>query len=536
MAWRLVAAPRTSDTTGDGSRWRACPWSGNLCGGMRRLLACSVVAAVLLPAAAAQGRTCRSCYEIGASARSVNPAPDGSFDGKPVFLGGYGLGSPPISAGRRATGVLRGGVAVRAMTIGVPGGATWAIADVEEQGWPIALKDGPYGLADLRLAVARATGGAIRASAVTIQSDHTHSGPDLMGVWGGVPLAYRKFVFERTLQAITTAYAQRRLGRLWYGTAEGRDLLSNQFDYDAANKGLDSQVRVLQARTRAGRPFATLLNFSAHATVLGPDTTKVSGDWVEAANRQLRRAFGGRVLTVVGTLGRTQPADRGCPDPTLSGDAKRLCALDRYAARVVGRARAAAKSERRLSRAAAVVARSYLVRDVATSAFVLGLNIAGSPLGAPLDRSLQSPWETGPVIGTSTGSVRIGDLLVSAIPGEAYPQIAERIRQLVPARGWLTAGLANDQLGYLIYPYAAYPEPIRRTFFDQRGDQISPIDNDNYAFNASHSLGARVTCSLLRGAGEVFGRGARYRDADGGCGPFANDALAGAGADVRPGG
>ena len=61
-------------------------------------------------------------------------------------------------------------------------------------------------------------------------------------------------------------------------TAPGRDLLSNQFDYDASNQAMDSDVRVLQARDPSGRPFATMLDFSAHATVLGSSNTKVTGD------------------------------------------------------------------------------------------------------------------------------------------------------------------------------------------------------------------------------------------------------------------
>ncbi len=46
-------------------------------------------------------------------------------------------------------------------------------------------------------------------------------------------------------------------------------------------------------------------------------------------------------------------------------------------------------------------------------------------------------------------------------------------------------------------------------------------------------MGERVTCSLLRGAGELFGRGAAVRDSQPGCAPFVNDALSPAGADVR---
>ena len=62
---------------------------------------------------------------------------------------------------------------------------------------------------------------------------------------------------------------------------------------------------------------------------------------------------------------------------------------------------------------------------------------------------------------------------------------------------------------------------------------MSPLDNDNYFFNVSPTLGERVTCSLLRGAGDLFGRGDALRDSQQSCAAFANDALNPAGADVR---
>jgi hypothetical protein len=400
----------------------------------------------------------------------------------------------------------------------------------------VAQKDAPYGLLDMRKAVERRTNGALKASDVVVQSDHSHSGPDMMGVWGGAPLAYRKLLFDRTVDAIVEAYQERQPGNLYYGTAPGRDLLSNQFDYDAANKVMDSDVRLLQARDDAGRPFATLLNFSAHATVLGSSNKKASGDWVQAANPLLVRRFGGRAVTVVGTLGRTQPADRACPDTTLAkdSDAQFLCTLDDYATRVVDRAEQAADAATPITGAPLVAARSYLVEDVSSNPLLLGLLYGGAPAGAPLNRSETPPWLAGNVLGTVTGSIRIGDVLVSAMPGEAYPQIALRVRELARGlRGYMTLGLAYDQLGYLIAPYQAYPEPVRRSAFNQRGDEVSPIDNDNYFFNVSHTMGERVKCSLLRGAGEIFGKGSAYREADGGCGPYATDLALAPGADTR---
>src|SRR5207244_5526559 len=138
-----------------------------------------------------------------------------------------------------------------------------------------------------------------------------HGGPDMMGVWGGSPIAYREFVFRQTVDALVDAFNHRQKGALYYGTAPGIDpgtgerLLNNQFDYDAANKVMDSDVRVLQARDAEGKAFATMLNFSAHATVLGSSNTKATGDWVQTTNPLLEDAFGGKAMTVVGTLGRT---------------------------------------------------------------------------------------------------------------------------------------------------------------------------------------------------------------------------------------
>lgn len=472
-------------------------------------------------------------YRVGVAARDINPGADGKFEGGTVFLGGYGFGANPVTGSRPADGILGDGIHVRALAVSDGPGA-FAIADIETQGWFTATKDGPYGIVDMRRAVEQRTGGALKASQVVVQSDHSHSGPDTIGVWGGVPVSYRKMIADRTVDAIVEAFQEQRPGTLYYGTAPGRDLLSNQFDYDQPNKSVDSDVRVLQAREPSGRPFATLLNFSAHTTVLGGSNQKVSGDWVQAANPLLAQRFGGEAVTVVATLGRTQPADRGCDAAPLppEGPARDLCSIRAYAERVVERAEDAAIAAKPLAGNPVVAARSYLVQDVASSPLILGLNYTGDPAGAPLNRALTPPWLTGNVLGTVTASARIGDVLLSTFPGEAYPQIALEISSRVPARGHMTAGLANDQLGYLIAPYEAYPEPIRRSFFNKEGDEVSPIDNDNYFFNVSQTMGERVVCSSLRGAGELFGQGTALRDARSACAPFVNDALQAPGADA----
>ena len=490
-------------------------------------------------------------YEVGIGTRSIAVDPDGTWKGQPVYLGGFGLGGPPIGD-RHATGNLGVGPSVRAIAIG-DGKNAFAIADIEAQGWFAATKDGPLGLTDMRKAVAAATHQALPADHVIVQSDHTHGGPDMMGVWGGAPKAYREYAFRQTVDAIVDAYNSRQRGTLWYGTADGNDILNNQFDYDAANKVMDSDVRVLQARDDNDQPFATMLNFSAHADVLGSSNRKATGDWPQVTNPMLEQAFGGQAMTVVGTLGRTQPKRPGCADPNRTGDDASMCALEAYSTLVVDRAKKAVANAQPLRGPASVAAESFLITDPTSNALLLGMLYGGQPLGIPINRSMTPPWLAGNVLGTVTASVRIGDVLLSAGPGEMYPQIPLKVREEMPGiGGYMTAGLANDQLGYLIAPYEAYPEPIKTSFFDSsfaNGDVIGnctgapgptcagdptpdPIGNDNYFFNVSHTMGERVTCSLLRGAGDVFAKGTAPEDGYNRCATFANDAVLPEGSDI----
>ena len=512
-------------------------------------------------------------YEVGLGARSIAPEADGKWKGQPVYLGGFGFGGGPAVpdptpkrelSGRPATGVLGEGPSVRAFVVG-DGKNTSAVADMEVQGWFTERRSDANGIIDMRKAVAKATGGALPASRVIIQSDHTHSGADAMGVWGGVPTDFIVYMRKQTETAILSAWFNREPGRLVYGYAEGKDLLTNQFSYDDANKTQDSDVRVLQARREDGTPFATLLNFSAHSTVLGAGNTLISGDWEQAANRIMseRKAADGKpvfgnAMTMIGTFGRTQP-NRGNPCSDLPKDSgpQSLCKIDDYARQVVARAETALSSATPITGAPVVGGSSYLIEDPSTNAPILGFATVGptggSIAGLPFNRSSQPPWQTGNVIGTVTGTLRIGDVLLSSVPGEIYPQIALAVSKTVEGirpHGFMTAGLADDQLGYIIAPFEAYPAPIQATFVKSNagdeiqrcasgpsdktcgniGDVVTPIGNDNYFFNVSHTLGERVICSLLRGADDQLKTS--YRGAAPRCAAFPNDAALDPGADV----
>ncbi|MCA1727487.1 MAG: hypothetical protein LC722_07505, partial [Actinobacteria bacterium] len=488
-------------------------------------------------------------YLVGVASRSINPDPDGSFAGKPVHLGGFGFSNgkvlgiqTPIGEPRTATGIMPGagyGVASRAFLVS-DGERTIALASIETQGMFIAYRGGPFGLLDMRKAVERETGGRISAQGVVISADHSHGGPDTIGVWGGVPKEYLRYVKDQTVGAILDAWRSMRPAVLSYGTADGRDLLANQFDYDPKNQSLDTEVRVLQGRDPVtGEVVGTLTNFSAHATVIGSGNRLATADWPGPTSQMLADEYGAGGVTIVGTVGRTQPGVRGCPAGFAQpGESTDHCALRHYASLVMAKVRQAVANASVLPEPARVDARSYLIQDAATNPALLAMAYLGGLVGAPILRSPIPPWFTANLVSTSVQVVRIGDVILSAGPGEMYPQIAERVRKTVPARGFMTAGLAGDQLGYLIAPFpSAFPEPIRRSFFDNDTDplptgQPEPLDNDNFFFDISPTIGDRVTCAFLRGHSDLLGADdafwARYPK----CRLFTNDHLFPAGFDT----
>src|SRR3954467_3716677 len=141
---------------------------------MRRIRVGVVVVmacALALPAvAAAKPKPPKpATYQVGIADRAITPDADGTFAGQPVYLGGYGIGGgSPVFEGRPATGVLRGGVDVRAIVVG-DGTHYVAPADAALEGWFAAARDGAYGISDVRHAVEQATNGKLKASDVIVQ-------------------------------------------------------------------------------------------------------------------------------------------------------------------------------------------------------------------------------------------------------------------------------------------------------------------------------------------------------------------------------
>jgi hypothetical protein len=547
------------------------------------LLAVAALAAAVTPVVAladshdGHGHGVRGAvYLVGGGVADINPTPE-MLANHDFYLGGYGFSDfkagntvqIPSTAGRFADGVLGDGAHSRALAVS-DFTHTILLAQIETQGYFAAYKVGPFGITEIRKdASAEIASLATRyhlhspvptASQILVDSDHSHGGADTVGVWGGVPTSYLKLVHDRTVQAIVDAWLKLRPAVLTYGAvhggvsgeaaytpADGDWLIHNQFSNDPVNQVMDDEVRVLQARDpHTGTVLDTYVNFSAHPTVLGSSNTKVTGDYVGRLNDKLESTFGGFGMDQVGTLGRTQPERADCPSiaGNDSNPAVALCKLDSYADRVVTKVKEALATATPLIGVPQVALNSYLLTDAATNAALLGSSYAGRAIGAEAGRAVNTPWFTANVLGTTYYSGRIGDLLLSGGPGEMYPQIVQKVRDTVTGmRGYLSLGTAGDFLGYIIAPLEAYPCPAESSAVSGTCDissssdptQISPdpIGNDNYFFNVSHTFGERLTCDLLRGAGDIVaGNAQTYWSTYNRCAAFVNDLELPPGADT----
>lgn len=517
-------------------------------------------------------------YRVGGAAELINPTDAMVADN--FHLGGYGFASTTI-AGKQVGGsvgydrLAKGslgtdgyGAHTRALAIG-DGVHVIELAQVETQGYFDSYKQGPFGIEEIRRHAAERInalhrGPTITAGQILVSSDHSHGGPDTVGVWGGVPTSYLRLVHDRTVTALVEAYQRMRPANLYYGVAHagvegeptlypapGNDpLLTNQFRNDPNNLVVDDELRVLQAKDpKTHTVIATYLNYSAHPTVLDSDNRFVTGDYPGVVSGLLAKTYGGFGFDQVATLGRTQPARTGCPDKALSGPAAFRCDLDGYAGRVLKRAKLAVAAARPLTGTATVALHSYLIEDLTTNAILVAGSYGGYAFGAPIYRAVNPPWYTGDLLGTDSYSGRIGDILISGGPGEMYPQIVAEVRSAASGlRGYLNIGTAGDFLGYIVYPLSAYPEPVRRSLFDgdppPAGGTCSgvpspigcpdPVGNDNFFFNASLTFGTRLTCSLLRGAGDILAGDPRtYWSSVPVCQAFSDDLNRAADADTK---
>ncbi len=144
--------------------------------------------------------------------------------------------------------------------------------------------------------------GLISSDQIQVIATHTHAGPDLQGLWGGVDPGYRDRVIKKSAKAVVFSLVNMQPVHLTLSKTTAP--VRNRRGWEA----VDNEVNIISFKSKfSHRNVATLVNMSAHPTILDKDNLAYSAGYVHTLRRRIESRFGGNALFINGILGDAEP-------------------------------------------------------------------------------------------------------------------------------------------------------------------------------------------------------------------------------------
>ena len=320
----------------------------------------------------------------------------------------------------------------------------------------------------------------VAGAQVIVGATHVHEGPDTMGLWGpalgvsGIDEQYNALVIERVAEAASEAVRVLKPARIRVSRYHSPEL--DGFLNDTRPPVVhDSELVMVSATDRAGRPIGTVVNWANHPEALGSRNTEITADYAASLYTRLEERLGGVAVLLIGAIGGMQsPLGAKVTDPATGQPAP---ANSFRMAELIGRrvadlaAEAVTKSQP--VRVTEVAYRERPVRIPVTNTGYLMAAQAGVFKG-------RKPMAADAGVSTVVGYLRLGSrakpaLEAALVPGELYPELSvggvERypgadfpeaaieaaLKHMMKAPCRMLIGLANDEIGYII-PKAEWDE------------------------------------------------------------------------------
>ena len=270
---------------------------------------------------------------------------------------------------------------------------------------------------------------------IVMSSTHTHSGPDVVGLWGpdqgssGVDPDYMDRLIATAAKTIASAWTNRVPARMRLAeTTHGEDWV-----YNISKPGeMDRKLSVARFEDRAGLPIATLINFACHPTFLDGINDRVSSDFICGYYREMNARAGGINLFLQGAIGGwVQPEYE---EKTLENALRR--------GRDLAKSALSALDDAPYEETTAVSFRNRRFRLPVDNPLFRQISAIGL-----VDRPVSDSLET------ECAWFGIGRAVFATHPGETSPAYSLATRDLMPAnsQGFII-GLGMDALGYILTP------------------------------------------------------------------------------------
>jgi len=314
---------------------------------------------------------------------------------------------------------------------------------------------------------------AIPEDNILVAAIHTHSGPSILGFHS---VNKRYFVKEYLSllpglisSAFIKAFNSLQEVRLCYGKGKVNGWTINR---RKPLKGhLDNEVIAIKLENKKGKTVSSIVNFTCHAVVLGPNNLLISADYPGYVSITIERIEGGVCLFFNGACGDINPLTPG----TI---------IERVYDRSVGTFSDVIKMGRSIAGEALKIMNSAQPEEVSTLKALrqevkLKLRIPSIPSDNELDEMRERynallnqgkeieakklkreimkvelvknllSLHPGGELRTEVQVIRIGNIVLVALPGEPFVDIGLRIKSQSKAELTMIVGYANDVIGYV---------------------------------------------------------------------------------------
>ena len=262
---------------------------------------------------------------------------------------------------------------------------------------------------------------------VFMGASHTHSGPDLQGLWGFVSDGYRQQVIDSAVDAISEAFFRRQSVRLF--VSQGTGFANNRRGWGYT----DDELTVLDVRSAdSDLRLGTVIQFAAHPVTLGSSNIQVSSDYCHYVREYAEAALNATVIYFNGAIGDVSPRGTG-------SDFDRA---DSYGLEIANLALATMTAQEEITDVDLYTDTAYYVHPCNNPLFILA-----DAVGL-LDYDFNDDDNS---VNLQTTYFRIGKALQAvAFPGESLTNNALPIKAAMTTAYRMFLGLNGDTLGYFV--------------------------------------------------------------------------------------
>ncbi len=300
---------------------------------------------------------------------------------------------------------------------------------------------------------------------VHIYATHTHAGIDTLGLWGPVCMEGKNSEFQQTLvtgafDAACQAYENRRAGTLTYSSAETVDSLRDS----RLPEVYDPFLHQLRFKPDDGSDGIRIVSYTAHAESLRGDNTLLSRDFPGEMADIFKAETGDDMMYMPAAIGGLLMTRDFCQEMGFTNYEENM----RYTGRrMADYLLAVPEADEVPVEPVMTAARTCFTIPLDNTAFMYYRF-----LGILDTTAVPAESSTGYALETELSVVTLGNLTLTLIPGEIFPELvyggyltdlaaAPENENPVPLveiaeqygyENLLICGLANDEIGYIVPP------------------------------------------------------------------------------------